>query len=425
LQDETEYTLDTLSDDEIEILPDNPYIATRKVLLKVDYPIKDELNIPYKLQYPQNFTYNIQDYNQSEVEEDVQYMAMRQVDYKLKYPELQNLRYNTNTNPPTISLELTANDIEAGFIGFHDFAEIPTQNYSPNYNTNSTDISVDPVLQPNTVVFDPVAITPYDKLTTVNSMRGITRDSSTFEPPFYAVDFKNDINVARVINVSPQNFPYTFSIANYNNDNNTNYVGVRSLVINGSPVIKAYDNNLKYVRITKKSDSSRVRTYDISDLLLQTKTGSNYYLYENLKGYSASVSPTGVTKLSSLMFIAFYTFNNVRYFAGAFFWTRYPNTGTSGGPKTLRMYDNSGLNYELYCIRNDDDNLYDGNNYTNFVDLEYLNSDQQVIGYSIYRSVTFNSSDTYVNYYMGQSNTFVKSDITLNNPNSALIYDIN
>lgn len=351
-------------------------------------------------------------------------MAMRQVDYKLKYPELQNLRYNTATNPPTISLELTANDIEAGFIGFHDFAEIPTQNYNPTYNTNSTDISVDPVLQPNTVVFDPVAITPYDKLTTVNAMRGITRDSSTFEPPFYAVDFKNDINVARVINVSPQNFPYTFSIANYNNDNNTNYVGVRSLVINGSPVIKAYDNKLKYVRITKKNDSSVTRTYDISDFLLQTKTGSNYYYYSDLKGWIGSTSPTGTVKLSSLMFIAFYTFNNVRYFAGAFFWVHYPSTGTTGNAKAVRIYDNSGLNYELYCIRNDDDYIYDGGSYTNFVYLEYLNSDQQVIGNSQYRSQTYNNSDTTVNYYMGQSNLFVKSDITLYNPNANVTYDI-
>lgn len=349
---------------------------------------------------------------------------MRQVDYKLKYPELQNLRYNTSTNPPTISLELTANDIEAGFIGFHDFAEIPTQNYNPTYNTNSTDISVDPVLQPNTVVFDPVAITPYDKLTTVNSMRGITRDSSTFEPPFYAVDFKNDINVARVINVSPQNFPYTFSIANYNNDNNTNYVGVRSLVIDSTPVIKAYDNKLKYIRITKKSDSSKIRTYDISDFELQTMTGSNYYYYSDLKGYSASVSPTGVTKLSSLMFFAFYTNNNVRKFGGAFFWVHYPNTGSSGLPKAVRIYDNTGLHFELYCIRNDDDNFYEGSNYNDFVYMEYLNSDQQVIGNSQYKSVTYNSSDTSVNYYIRQSNLFVNSDITLYNPNSNLTYDI-
>lgn len=424
MQDETEYTLDTLSDEEIEILPDNPYIATRKVLLKVDYPIKDELNIPYKFQYPQNFTYNIDDYNQSGVEEDVQYMAMRQVDYKLKYPELQNFKYNTNTNPPTISLELTANDIEAGFIGFHDFAEIPTQNYNPTYNTNSSDISVDPVLQPNTVVFDPVAITPYDKLTSVNSMRGITRDSSTFEPPFYAVDFKNDINVARIISVSPQNFPYTFSIANYNNDNNTNYVGVRSLVIDSSPVIKAYDNKLKYIKITKNSDTSKTRTYDISDFTLQTKTGSNYYLYEDLKGYSASVSPTGVTKLSSLMFIAFYTINDVRKFAGAFFWVHYPNTNSNGMPKTIRLYDNSGLVYELYCIRNDDDNLYDGSNYNDFLTIEYLNNDQQVIGNCQYKSLTYNNSSTSANYYMYQSNLFIKSDISLVNPNSALTYDI-
>lgn len=404
-------------------MPDNPYIATRKVLLKVDYPIKDELNIPYKLQYPQNFTYNIEDYNQGSVEE-TQYMAMKQVDYKLKYPELQNLKYNTSTNPPTISLELTANDIEAGFIGFHDFAEIPTQNYNPTYNTNSTDISVDPVLQPNTVVFDPVAITPYDKLTTVNSMRGITRDSSTFEPPFYAVDFKNDINVARVINVSPQNFPYTFSIANYNNDNNTNYVGVRSLVIDSTPVIKAYDNTLKYIKIIKRSDTSRTRTYDISDFELQTKTGTNYYYYDSLKGYSASVSPTGVVKLSSLMFIAFYTINNVRMFAGAFFWVHFPNTNSNGLPKTVRIYDNSGLDFELYCIRDDDDNFYEGGTYNNFVDFQYLNSSNQIIGYASYRSLTFNSSDSGGVYYMNQSNLFVSSDITLNNPNSTLTYVI-
>lgn len=353
-------------------------------------------------------------------------MAMRQVDYKLKYPELQNLRYNTATNPPTISLELTANDIEAGFIGFHDFAEIPTQNYNPTYNTNSTDISVDPVLQPNTVVFDPVAITPYDKLTTVNTMRGITRDSSTFEPPFYAVDFKNDINVARVINVSPQNFPYTFSIANYNNDNNTNYVGVRSLVIDSTPVIKVYDNKLKYIRIVKNSDSSRTRTYDISDFELQTMTGSNYYYYSDLKGWSASVSPSGNTKLSSLMFIAFYTFNNVRKFAGAFFWVHYPNTGSSGLPKAVRLYDNSGLSFELYCIRNDDDNIYESSNYDNFVHMYFLNSSQQIIGGCNYRSVTYNSSDTTVNYYMHSNNNklFYNTDITLYNPNSSVTYDI-
>lgn len=353
-------------------------------------------------------------------------MAMRQVDYKLKYPELQNLRYNTTTNPPTISLELTANDIEAGFIGFHDFAEIPTQNYNPTYNTNSTDISVDPVLQPNTVVFDPVAITPYDKLTTVNAMRGITRDSSTFEPPFYAVDFKNDINVARVINVSPQNFPYTFSIANYNNDNNTNYVGVRSLVIDSTPVIKVYDNKLKYIRIVKNSDSSRTRTYDISDFELQTMTGSNYYYYSDLKGWSATVSPSGNTKLSSLMFIAFYTINNVRKFAGAFFWVHYPNTGSSGLPKAVRLYDNSGLSIELYCIRNDDDNIYESSNYDNFVHMYYLNSSQQIIGGCNYRSVTYNSSDTTVNYYMhsNNNNLFYNTDITLYNPNSSVTYDI-
>ena len=261
LQDETEFTLDTLSDEEVEILPDNPYIATRKVLLKVDYPIKDVVSIPYKYQYLQNFSYNIEDYNQGSMEEE-QYKAMEQVNYKLKYPELQNLRYDTNTQPPSIYLTLTANDIEAGFIGFHDFSEVPTQNYSPSYSTNSTDISVDPVLEPNNVVFDPVAITPYDKVVSTSSMRGITRDSNVFEPPFYAVDFKNNINVARSITVSPQNFPYTFSIANYNNDNNTNYIGVRSLVVNssgGSSVIDVY----KY-----KGSSSTV--YTLSDMDTRT-----------------------------------------------------------------------------------------------------------------------------------------------------------
>ena len=251
LQKDKEFTLDSsIIDDEevlwpIDIEPDDPYVGMENVLLNFDYPIMNLLEIPYKYQASDSFVYSVDDYNTVHENDDPpsNVKAMKSVSYKLKYPDIYNLRYDTVNNNTYLTLVLTPADRNDGYIGFHDSAQILLQTYNVDYNVNNTDINVpEPQTNPNNVVFDPLPILPE----IVSSMSMVRSRDITFQPPFYSVDFKANINVAREITVTPSQFPYNFSIADYNTAYNTSYVGVRRLIVNGNNPLPTQTKSVTY-----------------------------------------------------------------------------------------------------------------------------------------------------------------------------------
>ena len=93
-------------------------------------------------------------------------------------------------------------------------------------------------------------------------------------------DIDLDIYCLRTLTVSPTTWPYTFSIADFNSAYNTNYVGIRNLIVNGSSndayicnkiSLEFYRGNsysdLKYVDIPIDSSFSSI---DLSNNSIQT-----------------------------------------------------------------------------------------------------------------------------------------------------------
>lgn len=203
------------------------------LLLNFDYPILSHLNIPYQFQIEDEFSYSIAQYNELHEDDDPrppEYQAMRTVLYKLKYPDYANMNYETVQGNTYLTLFLTPSDRSDGYIGFHDGSQILLQSKTIDYPVNVDDIAVpQPSLNPNTVVFDPIAITP----DFTQSLSKRSRDT-LFNPPMYSVDIKTEMNIAREITVTPSSFPYYFSIDDYNQSNNTEFIGVRRLAVNGS-----------------------------------------------------------------------------------------------------------------------------------------------------------------------------------------------
>lgn len=217
------------------------------LLLNFDYPILSHLDIPYQFQIEDEFSYSIAQYNELHKDDDPEppeYQAVRTVLYKLKYPDYANMVYETVQGNTFLTLFLTPSDRSDGYIGFHDGSQILLQSKTIDYPVNVDDILVpQPSLDPNTVVFDPIAITP----DFTQSLSKRSRDT-VFHPPMYSVDIKTEMNIAREITVTPSSFPYYFSIDDYNQNNNTEYIGVRRLAVNGGSKlivnkVKAYNGN--------------------------------------------------------------------------------------------------------------------------------------------------------------------------------------
>lgn len=214
------------------------------LLLNFDYPILSHLNIPYQFQIEDEFSYSIAQYNELHKDDDPkppEYQAMRTVLYKLKYPDYANMIYETVQGNTYLTLFLTPSDRSDGYIGFHDGSQILLQSKTIDYPVNVDDIAVpQPSINPNTVVFDPIAITP----DFTQSLSKRSRDT-VFNPPMYSVDIKTQMNIAREITVTPSSFPYYFSIDDYNQSNNTEFIGVRRLAVNGSSSGKIIVNKIR------------------------------------------------------------------------------------------------------------------------------------------------------------------------------------
>ena len=113
------------------------------------------------------------------------------------------------------------------------------QNIGVNSNTISVDVQTAPNELDQDLVYDsfqpPVTrdinqVTEYFPQNYIIENNKVVREQAGISG--YNLDL--DIMCLRSITVQPAQYPYTFSIADYNTQNNTNYVGVRKVVVEGS-----------------------------------------------------------------------------------------------------------------------------------------------------------------------------------------------
>ena len=151
-------------------------------------------------------------------------------------------------------------------------------------------------------------------------------------------DIDLDIYCLRTLTVSPTTWPYTFSIADFNSAYNTNYVGIRNLIVNNNARPKITINYFKYIN-------------------------SIYYTNTILTTWTYKDSAGSVTLNSSKVMITFYQ-SNFSYYIKF-----YKNNGTTNksvsvgdgtyykiisystsSPNNLTLYDSWGRSC---CMIND------------------------------------------------------------------------
>lgn len=231
-----------------------------KVLVDFKYNIVNNLNIPYINQLSESFSYGVTNYNDEHAmdPDPIEINAIKSVNYKLKYVENTNMQYNNVGGIMYLGIFLTNADKTNGYVGFHDNQVIQLNDGNSSYDIDRDNITVtDPINYPNRVTFDPNAVLP---VPVVSNMRDIrTRDGNTFNPPYYSYDVICNMDIARQITISPTSFPYTFSIDDYNTDNNTKHIGVRRVVINSSVSSVIDITGLSFTGVGNTQSSTVVR----------------------------------------------------------------------------------------------------------------------------------------------------------------------
>lgn len=113
------------------------------------------------------------------------------------------------------------------------------QNISVNSNTISVDVQTAPNELDQDLVYDsfqPPATRDVNQVTEYFPQNYIIENNKVVREQAGISGYNLDLDIMclRSITVQPAQYPYTFSIADYNTQNNTNYVGVRKVVVEGS-----------------------------------------------------------------------------------------------------------------------------------------------------------------------------------------------
>lgn len=232
---------------------------------------------------------------------------------------------------------------------------------------DSSTISVDVLETPNILDQDVVVEIPIPDNENTRRMRDIDEeDEEEEEDGYYPQEYKVidgkvyrkvlgynkvvvdlDVYCLRTLTVTPSAFPYTFSIADYNSGYNTNYVGIRNLVINGPEsrvTVDKYD--------VKFYASSAVLIGQISNLPFKNLSSlSNCDIYTLSKPSEGSTfSSVTLEHTEDYMYLYIviwkYKANNNELFSIRFFYERYTSSSSSLN-KTFRNYTDD----ELYIIR--------------------------------------------------------------------------
>ena len=126
----------------------------------------------------------------------------------------------------------TGSDSAAGSLGVNVPIKIYMAKSVDTEVIDNTNITIDTVNTPNVIDKDIVVDTSNDPITsTTDTTNNIVKWTI---PAIGESTTDLDILCLRSLTVTPLQFPYNFSIDSYNNDYNTNYIGIRNLTINNS-----------------------------------------------------------------------------------------------------------------------------------------------------------------------------------------------
>lgn len=137
------------------------------------------------------------------------------------------------------------------------------QNIGVNSNTISVDVQTAPNELDQDLVYDsfqPPATRDVNQVTEYFPQDYIIENNKVVREQVGISGYNLDLDIMclRSITVQPAQYPYTFSIADYNTQNNTNYVGVRKVIVNNS--------------VTEKN----IRVKNLRYYIYNTQTSSNY-----------------------------------------------------------------------------------------------------------------------------------------------------
>ena len=149
-----------------------------------------------------------------------------------------NLKYGKSGIGGDVTLTIdedlppTGSDRAAGSLGVNVPIKIFMAKSVDTEVIDNTNITIDTVNTPNVIDKDIIIDTSNDPITsTVDSTNNIVKWTI---PAIGESTTDLDILCLRSLTVTPLQFPYNFSIDSYNNDYNTNYIGIRNLTINSS-----------------------------------------------------------------------------------------------------------------------------------------------------------------------------------------------
>lgn len=275
------------------------------------------------------------------------------------------------------------------------------QNIGVNSNTISVDVQTAPNELDQDLVYDsfqPPATRDINSVTEYFPQNYIIENNKVVREQVGISGYNLDLDIMclRTVTVEPSIFPYVFSIADYNTQNNTNFVGVRKVNVNyNAPKITQITNylinsngiqNIPIPSGYDAVDSISVKVNIPSKIIINSLKFDD--IIYNLNGFNVNqIGETGQVRIynnQSAIIISSSSTNPTSYLINC-------KTNTSGSTDTVSLLSNYLYRYKVLSFSSDISNPR----------WTLLNSENQNI-FSIFDNIT---SDMYSNYVTVYTNS--------------------
>ena len=198
-------------------------------------------------------------------------------------------------------------------------------------------------------------------------------------------DIDLDIYCLRTLTVTPTTWPYVFSIADFNSAYNTNYVGIRNLIVNGSSSSSPTCNRVVFEH-TYSSYSIDINDTDLTAVQINSSgTFSPTITISKNQRYVLMICGFFVTEINGEPYVAF--LKDVCYFYST------TSDGSFNGYFTVNLFTGT-FYYKMYSYRvNSSSNSinYNFKFYNNNELLEYSNYTKTSVSTNGYATTYFRS----------------------------------